>query len=278
MIQWFQRSWFGSLFVCALGAAIVATAFNLFLIPHQLLSGGLSGVAMIVGYFTNWTISLLYLLFNLPVLIWGLTTIGRRFILLSVFSVAMTTWFMELVPVLAVSQDLIMSAVAAGVLIGLGAGISMRVGGSTGGFDIIGSILTRKRDFSIGTFSFLMNGGIIIALGYFKQSWDLALYSMLSIYIAGKVIDSVHIRHVKVTVFIVTKKKEILLKKMKKLHRGVTVVETEGAYTGQSQHMLITVTTRYELIDLQNLVRQWDPQAFVNITQTVGVMGLFRRT
>nr|WP_275422774.1 YitT family protein [Paenibacillus mucilaginosus] len=263
--------------VCALGAAIVATGFNMFLIPHQLLSGGLSGVAMIVGYFTDWSIALLFLLFNLPVLIWGLVTIGRRFILLSVFSVAMTTWFMELVPVYAVSRDLIMSAVTAGVLVGVGAGISMRVGGSTGGFDIIGSILTKKRDFSIGTFSSLMNGAIIIALGYFKQSWDLALYSMLSIYIAGKVIDSIHIRHVKVTVFIVTKKKELLLQKMQKLHRGVTVVETQGAYTGESQHMLMTVTTRYELIDLLNLVRQWDPQAFVNITQTVAVMGLFRR-
>ncbi|TVY08247.1 YitT family protein [Paenibacillus cremeus] len=274
----FQRSLFGSVLSVVLGSALVAASFNLFLIPHQLLSGGISGISMIIGYFTNWSISLLFLVFNLPLLIWGLLTIGRKFIILSVVSVILTTWFMQLIPTLSVSQDLIMSSVTGGVLIGIGTGLSMRAGGSTGGFDIIASIITRKRDFSLGTFLFAINGFVILALGYFKNNWDLALYSMLSMFITGKIIDTIHIRHLKVTVFIVTKKKDLLLKKMHRLHRGVTVIETEGAYTKQSQHMLMTVTTRYELNDLQSLVRQWDPQAFVNITETVGVMGLFRRT
>ncbi len=273
-----QRSWTGSLIACLLGSALIASSFNLFLIPHQLLSGGISGVSMLVGYFTDWNISLLFLIFNAPLLIWGLLTLGRKFIFLSVVSVILTTWFMQLIPLMTVSKDLIMSSVAGGVLVGIGTGISMRVGGSTGGFDIIASILTRKRDFSLGTFLFGLNGIVIVALGFFKNNWDLALYSMLSMFITGKVIDTIHIRHLKVTVFIITKKKDLLLKKMQKLKRGVTVIDTEGAYTKEPQHMLMTVTTRYELNELQNLVRQWDPQAFVNITETVGVMGLFRRT
>ncbi|KPV59509.1 hypothetical protein QJ48_10520 [Paenibacillus sp. A3] len=273
-----QRSWTGSLIACLLGSALIASSFNLFLIPHQLLSGGISGVSMLVGYFTDWNISLLFLIFNAPLLIWGLLTLGRKFIILSVVSVVLTTWFMQLIPTMTVSKDLIMSSVAGGVLVGIGTGISMRVGGSTGGFDIIASILTRKRDFSLGTFLFGLNGIVIVALGFFKNNWDLALYSMLSMFITGKVIDTIHIRHLKVTVFIITKKKDLLLKKMQKLKRGVTVIDTEGAYTKEPQHMLMTVTTRYELNELQNLVRQWDPQAFVNITETVGVMGLFRRS
>lgn len=273
-----QRSWTGSLIACLLGAALIASSFNLFLIPHQLLSGGISGVSMLVGYFTDWNISLLFLIFNAPLLIWGLLTLGRKFIILSVVSVVLTTWFMQLIPLMTVSKDLIISSVAGGVLVGLGTGISMRVGGSTGGFDIIASILTRKRDFSLGTSLFGLNGIVIVALGLFKNNWDLALYSMLSMFITGKVIDTIHIRHLKVTVFIVTKKKDLLLKKMQKLKRGVTVIDTEGAYTKEAQHMLMTVTTRYELNELQNLVRQWDPQAFVNITETVGIMGLFRRS
>ncbi|GLI05360.1 membrane protein [Paenibacillus tyrfis] len=273
-----QRSWTGSLIACLLGAALIASSFNLFLIPHQLLSGGISGVSMLVGYFTDWNISLLFLIFNAPLLIWGLLTLGRKFIILSVVSVILTTWFMQLIPLMTVSKDLIISSVAGGVLVGLGTGISMRVGGSTGGFDIIASILTRKRDFSLGTSLFGLNGIVIVALGLFKNNWDLALYSMLSMFITGKVIDTIHIRHLKVTVFIITKKKDLLLKKMQKLKRGVTVIDTEGAYTKEPQHMLMTVTTRYELNELQNLVRQWDPQAFVNITETVGVMGLFRRS
>ena len=278
MLAMVQRSLTGAVLFIVIGSALIGVSFNLFLIPHQLLSGGISGIAMIVGYFAGMNISLLYFILNLPVLVWGMITIGRKFIILSVISVSLTTWFMQWLPVRPVSQDLIMSSVTGGVLVGLGAGLSMRAGGSTGGFDIIGSILTRKRDFSLGTFLFVMNGFVIVALGYYKQNWDLALYSMLSMFITGKVMDTIHIRHLKVTVFIVTRKKDLLLSKMHKLHRGVTVIQTEGGYMKEPQHMLMTVTTRYELNDLQLLIRQWDPQAFVNVTQTLGVMGLFRRT
>ncbi|MED4602480.1 YitT family protein [Paenibacillus validus] len=272
-----QRSWIGSILVTVLSSAFIAASFNLFLIPHQLLSGGLSGIAMMIGYLTGFDISLLYLVLNLPVLIWGLVSIGRKFIVLSTLSVILTTWFMRIVPVDTVANDSIMSAVTGGVLLGIGSGITMRAGGSTGGLDIIGSILTRKRDFPLGTVLFALNGVVILMLGYYKNNWDLALYSMVTIFITGKVVDTIHIRHLKVTVYIVTQKKDLLLQKMKKLHRGVTVIQTEGAYTKQPQHMLMTVTTRYELADLRQLVRKWDPQAFVNITETVGVMGLFRR-
>ncbi|UUZ97130.1 YitT family protein [Paenibacillus sp. P25] len=241
------------------------------------MSGGISGISMMVGYFTRWNISLLFFAFNLPLLIWGLLSVGKKFVFLSVISVIFTTWFMEVFPRFSVTNDLIMSSVTGGVLVGLGTGISLRAGGSTGGFDIIGSILTRKRDFPLGTVMFALNGLVILALGYFKKNWDLALYSMLCIYITGKIIDTIHIRHLKVTVFIVTKKKDLLVQKMKRLQRGITVIDTSGAYTGESHHMLMTVTTRYELSELQHLIRQWDPQAFVNVTETVGVMGLFRR-
>lgn len=272
-----QRSWIGSILVTVLSSALIAVSFNLFLIPHQLISGGLSGISMIIGYLTGLDISLMYLALNLPVLIWGLISIGRKFIVLSTLSVILTTWFMRIVHVEMIANDPIMSAVTGGVLIGIGSGIAMRAGGSTGGMDILGSILTRKRDFPLGTVLFALNGLVILMLGYYKNNWDLALYSMLSIFITGKVVDTIHIRHLKVTVYIVTQKKDLLLQKMKKLHRGVTVIQTEGAYTKQPQHMLMTVTTRYELADLQQLIRQWDPQAFVNITETVGIMGLFRR-
>ncbi|UUZ79991.1 YitT family protein [Paenibacillus sp. P26] len=214
--MYFIRSFTGSVLMVILGAALVAGSFNLFLIPHQLLSGGISGISMMVGYFTRWNISLLFFAFNLPLLIWGLLSVGKKFVFLSVISVIFTTWFMEVFPRFSVTNDLIMSSVTGGVLVGLGTGISLRAGGSTGGFDIIGSILTRKRDFPLGTVMFALNGLVILALGYFKKNWDLALYSMLCIYITGKIIDTIHIRHLKVTVFIVTKKKDLLVQKMKR--------------------------------------------------------------
>ncbi|MFE5319089.1 YitT family protein [Paenibacillus sp. NPDC056579] len=269
--------WSKSLLIVILGSAIVSASFNLFLIPHQLLSGGFSGISMIVGYLTGWNIAILYFISNLPILIWGLLKIGRKFIILSVVSVIMTSWFMELIPLHPVAQNEILAAVTGGVLIGIGTGISMRVGGSTGGFDIIGSIITQKKDFPLGTLLFILNGLVIVALGYFKNNWDLALYSMLSIFVTGKIIDTIHTRHLKVTVFIVTKNKDALLEQLMKIQRGVTVLSTEGAYTKHPQHMLMTVTTRYELADLQIMIRETAPDAFVNIVETVGIMGQFRR-
>jgi uncharacterized membrane-anchored protein YitT (DUF2179 family) len=258
------------------GAVIIALGFNLFLIPHQLLSGGVSGVSMILGYYAGWNIALLYFIINLPLLIWGLVVIGRGFVFLSVISVTFTSWFMQILPADRITQDPILGAVFGGVLIGIGTGITLRSGGSTGGVDIIGSVLTRKRDFPLGTVLFALNGIVILALGYLFN-WDLALYSMLSIYISGKIVDVIHIRHVKVTAFIVTKAKKQMADKLLSLPRGVTVIRTSGAYTESENDMLMTVTTRYELAELRAIIRQIDPKAFVNIVETIEVIGEFRR-
>jgi uncharacterized membrane-anchored protein YitT (DUF2179 family) len=267
----------GDILVIVLGALLVAAGFNVFLIPHQLLSGGISGVAMIIGYFTDWNISFLYLLFNLPIMIWGLIVMGKRFVVYSVISVLSTVLFMQWLPTSLVVKEPILASVFGGVLVGIGSGITLRIGGSSGGFDIIGSILTRTRDFPLGTVLSALNGVVILTLGYFKHNWDLALFSMLSIFIGGKVVDTIHIPHIKVTAFIVTKQKDAMVERLLKIPRGVTVIKTEGAYTKNERDMLITVTTRYELAELKKIIRAIDSKAFVNIVETVGVWGEFRR-
>ncbi|GIP33885.1 YitT family protein [Paenibacillus sp. J2TS4] len=272
-----MKKYTGEIIYILLGAAILAASFNLLLIPHQLLSGGLSGVAMLIGYFTDWNIGLIYFIGNLPLIVWGLIVIGRRFIILSVISVVATTWLMQIIPVTAITSEPLLGAVFGGVLGGIGIGISLKAGGSTGGFDIVGSIVTRKRDFPLGTFLFAVNGVVILALGYFKKDWDLALFSMLSMYLASKLVDTIHIRHVKVTAFIVTRHQQELIDKLVRLPRGVTVIQTEGAFTQTPQTMLMTVTTRYELAELKKHIFETDPKAFVNIVETTGIWGEFRR-
>lgn len=260
-------------------AALIAISFNFFLIPHQLITGGLSGIAMITGYFTGWNIGLFYFISNLPLIIWGLLAVGRRFIVLSVFSVLFTSWFMQIIPVntAMASFDTTIAAVFGGVLLGLGSGISLRVGGSSGGFDIVGLILTRGRDFPLGATLFMFNGLVIIALGYFKQDWNLALYSMLSIFITGRVMDTIHTQHMKLTAFIITEHKELLKEKLLQLPRGVTLLKTEGAYSNQEKDMLMTVISHYELAELKDIIKKCDPKAFVNIVQTTAVIGEFHK-
>lgn len=263
--------------IIMIGAACIASGFNLFLVPHHLLSGGVSGLAMLTGYFTPFNINTMYLAYNVPILIAGWFLLGRRYIGLSILSVIAVTLMMGLIPEKTVATDTLLSAAFGGVLVGFGSGISFRVGGSSGGFDIIGSILTRFRDYPIGQIMVAMNGLVILAMGYLEGDWNLALASMVSIFIAGKVLDFVYINHLKVTLYIITDHTEAMLEQLLKLPRGVTLMKTQGAFSHKEKDMLMTVTTRYELIELKEIIRETDPSAFVNIVETVGVMGSFRR-
>lgn len=267
------------LLIVIIGAACIAISFNLFLIPHQLISGGLSGMAMIVGYFTKWNIGWIYFIGNLPVLVWGFIAVGRKFIALSVVSVIFTVWFMQMIPIdsSAIAFDQTISAVFGGVLLGIGSGITLRVGGSSGGFDIVGSILTRRYDFPLGTFLLAINGMVVIILGYFKQNWNLALYSMLSMFIVSKLMDMIHIAHLKVTAFIITEQRELLSQRLLNLPRGVTLIKTQGAYSHQEKDLLMTVITRYQLAEFKAIIKECDPKAFVNIVETTSIIGEFRK-
>lgn len=263
--------------VIIIGAALIATGFNFFLVPRHLLSGGVSGLAMLTGYFTPLNISLMYLVYNIPLLVAGLFMLGRRFIGLSILSVVATTALIAVIPVIDLTMDTLLSAVFGGVLIGLGSAFSFRVGGSSGGFDIVGSIITRFRDFPVGNVLVGLNALVILAMGYLDGNWNLALASMVSIYIIGKVLNMIHISHMKVTLFIVTNETEVMLSKLLLRPRGVTLIKTQGAFSHAEKDMLMTVTTRYELAELRDIIKQTDPLAFVNIVETVGVMGSFRR-
>lgn len=263
--------------VILIGAAFIASGFNLFLVPHHLLSGGVSGLAMLTGYFSPLSISVMYLVYNIPILIAGWFLLGKRFVGLSMLSVAGVTWLMELLPEKPLASDILLSAVFGGVLVGIGSGISFRVGGSSGGFDILGSIVTRFRDFPVGSILVGLNAAVILAMGYLEGNWNLALASMVSIYLAGKVLDFIYINHTKVTLFIITDRTEELLEQLLCRPRGVTKIKTEGAFSHKEKDMLMTVTTRYELAELREIIKKTDPGAFVNIVETVGVMGSFRR-
>ncbi|MBP1972679.1 YitT family protein [Cohnella thailandensis] len=261
----------------AVSAAAIAAGFRLLIIPEGLLSGGLSGVAIIVGYVTDWNIGILYFVLNVPVLMWGLTILGRRFILLSVLNVVFTTLFMQIIPLGDMTDERLISSVFGGVLVGAGTAIALRYGGSSGGFDIIASIISRKRDLPVGILIFILNTAVVLALGLYKRDWDAAFYSMLSIFVTGKVIDAVHTPHRKVTAFIVTNRTAELAGRLLEIPRGVTILRTKGAYTSEEKDMLMTVTTRYELAELRKLIRDVDPRAFVNVVQTIDVIGEFRK-
>lgn len=266
------------LLIVFLASILLGVGFNMFLLSHEILSGGVTGLAMIFSLVTpidNAGIWLIIL--NIPILILGWMKLGKAFIGNSIFSVAVTSISMLYIPVVRVTEDALLSSVFGGVIIGIGGGLIVRYYSSTGGFDVIGLLLTIKRDIPLGGLVFVLNSLVVFISGFFF-SWEQALYTMASIYITGLVVDRIHTRHIKLSLMVVTNRGEEVRKELlDNLYRGITVVDGEGAYSRAPVKVLYTVISRYELAFVRPLIKNIDPNAFVSISETMEVMGNFRR-
>jgi uncharacterized membrane-anchored protein YitT (DUF2179 family) len=270
-------------FVVIIGAFLVAISMNLFLIPANVYSSGFAGIAQllskVITEYTPLNISMGYLLLllNIPVAILGWRKVGKSFTLYSFLSVVFSTIFLEIIPIKHVAHDLLLNAVFGGVILAIGVGFTLKWGASTGGLDIIAMVLSRQKDKPVGNYMFILNGIIILTAGYL-YGWEKALYTLVTLYTSTRVIDAIHTRHEKLTALIVTRKGEDLSKAIQsKLVRGITTISAKGAYTNESKEMLMIVITRYELFDLERIIKEVDPRAFTNVIETTNVVGFFRR-
>lgn len=265
------------------GSLLLAISLNFFLINANVYASGFTGAAQLASsvfhdfFDMNVTTGILVLLFNIPVFILGWYKVGKGFTIYSAVSVAFVTLFMETLPVISLTDDIILNAVAGGVIGGVGVGMTLKLGASTGGMDIVAMVLSRLKDRPIGNYFLALNGIIIVLAGILYEPEN-ALYTMLTLYITTLVIDALHTRHEKVTAMIVTSKGEELQAAIhEKLVRGITILPAVGAYTKEERHMLYLVITRYELYDLEQIITDVDPNAFANIVQTTGIFGFFRK-
>jgi uncharacterized membrane-anchored protein YitT (DUF2179 family) len=265
------------------GALLNAIGLNLFLIPANVYSSGFTGLSQLLSSileeYTPFYIStgILLLLLNIPVAILGWLKVGKTFTLYSFLSVAATTVFLEIIPLQSLSNDILLNAVFGGVILAVGVGITLKYGASTGGLDIIAMVLSRMKDKPVGTYIFMLNSVIIFTAGLL-YGWEKALYTLVALYATTRVIDVIHTRHVKLTAMVVTKKADALKKAIhSKLVRGITMIPAKGAFTNESKDMMIIVITRYELYDLEKIIKEVDPNAFTNIIQTTGIFGFFRK-
>lgn len=269
--------------IVIVGALLNAIAMNFFLIPANVYASGFTGVAQllsrIIGSFAPFNIStgILLLLLNIPVTILAWRKVGKSFTFYSFLSVILMSLFMEIIPITRWSPDILLNAVFGGVIAAVGVGITLKFGASTGGMDIIAMLLSRKKDKPVGTYLFLLNGVIIVTAGAVYGP-EKALYTLVTLYTSTRVVDAIHTRHEKLTAMIITKKSEELKQAIHaKLVRGITRVPAKGAFTNESKEMLLIVITRYELYDLERIIKEVDPHAFTNIIETSGIVGTFRR-
>ncbi|MGO5015110.1 YitT family protein [Niallia sp. Sow4_A1] len=265
------------LIVVIFGALLNAIAMNFFLIPADVYASGFAGVAQLVSKVTPISTGILLFILNVPIAILGWLKVGRSFTCFSFLSVVFMSLFMEIIPVTSYSHDILLNAVFGGVIAAVGVGLTLKWGASTGGMDIIAMILSRVQDKPVGTYFFILNGAIIITAGA-MFGWEKALYTLVNLYAATKVIDTIHTAHQKLTVMIITKKTtELKIAIHEKLVRGITILPARGAFSNEPKEMLMIVVTRYELYDIERVIKEVDPHAFTNVVQTTAVLGFFRK-
>ncbi|WP_043933081.1 YitT family protein [Bacillus sp. EB01] len=271
------------LFIVIIGALLNAIGMNLFLIPADVYASGFTGAAQLLSRIltgiTPFEIStgLLVLILNIPVTILAWKKVGRSFTIYSFISVVLMSFFLELIPVRHISNDILLNAVFGGVIAAVGIGITLKWGASTGGLDIIAMVLSRVKDKPVGIYIFALNSIITLSAGYLF-GWEKALYTLVNLYASTRVIDAIHTRAQKLTALIVSKKSKDLSKAIQALLvRGVTEIPAKGSYTNEQKQILMVVITRYELFDLERIIKEIDPNAFTNIMPTTAVLGLFRR-
>lgn len=269
--------------VVIIGSLLNALSLNLFLESANVYASGFTGSAQLISSVFNDFIGIgvstgiLLFLLNIPVFILGWFKVGKGFTIYSIVSVIFSSIFLQFLPIVELSEDIILNAVFGGLVAGIGVGMTLKVGASTGGMDIVAMVLSRMNDKPIG-FYFITLNAIIIALAGFLYEPENALYTMVALYVTTRVIDAIHTRYNKLTVMIVTKKaRELQTAIHNTMVRGITILPAVGAYTNQEKHMLYLVITRYELYDLEKIINEIDPEAFTNVVQTTGVYGFFRK-
>lgn len=190
-----------------LSALCFAVALNLFYVPNLIFSNGVPGLAQIIlAIFKNTplanllTAGNLYFILNIPLMILSWLYLGRRFSILTVTSIFLSTLVSNWVPIQQVTDNTLLAAIAGGVISGIGVGLLIKFGMSSGGFDIIALLIAKKTGRNVGFMSFLTNGLVIVGAG-FLNSWEYALYSCIAIFIAGMVVDAIHTGEQRLTAF-----------------------------------------------------------------------------
>ncbi|MBA5729505.1 YitT family protein [Aerococcaceae bacterium INB8] len=268
-------------FIILFSALCFAVSLNMFLIPGDIYSGGVTGISQLITYslkqFTPFgniiQTGTLNFLLNIPLLILSYMKLGRRFTILTVVVVAIMTGFTLIIPVQQVSANPLLNGIVAGALNGLGGGLTIKFGMSAGGIDIIALVINRLVQINVGSLSLLINSVVIVGAGIL-YSWEFALYTLISMYVTSRVVNSIHTNEQRLTAFIVTDKEDEVVKSIyDRIHRGITILDGRGGYSKKTRNTLMIVINRYELYDLEMAIGEADIHAFVNIIQSTRVNG-----
>ncbi|HAH58601.1 MAG: YitT family protein [Lentimicrobiaceae bacterium] len=287
----FSRSWFISYALIVAGAFILASGFVFFINPYNIVTGGVYGIAIVLhhlteGLFSFWPngipIGLIGLTLNIPLTIIGVRILGPRFGIKTVIGFFLASFFMDMLTMivgendpLGLSEEVFMSVIFGGVLIGFGLGLIFKSKATSGGSDIVAMIISKYTALPLGQLLIYIDSVIVIFGLIVFQDWKVPLYSWIEIFVVGKVIDITMqgISYDK-SVFIISKQFELIRNKIiNDLERGGTYIPGKGMFNNADKTIIFTVLNRRELAILQEYIHQIDDKAFVIVTDANEILG-----
>ena len=272
------RQWIVMYLKILIGSALYAAGFQFFLYPNAIATGGVTGVAMIINYFSGFPVGVMTLIINVPLFIFSWKRFGLGFILASLAGTVLSSVMVDLFAMipLEVTHEPLLGAIYGGIVKGLGLGIVYHTGATTGGVDIVAKFLRRKyQHINFSTFILGLDTAVIVAFAVLFRRYDSAMYAIICMFIASKVIDLVLYGAVnsKVCYIITDKSEEIKDGIVNALHRGVTFLHGEGAWSGQEKHVILCVIKQSQIVELKHLVGAVDDRAFVIVSDSREVFG-----
>ncbi|CAM2840993.1 YitT family protein [Hathewaya histolytica] len=264
-------------FTVLLGTLIYSISVNMFITPHKLIAGGVAGIALIIQYITKIPSGYFVFLINIPLFIIGIKELDKEFGVYSLIGMISMSIFLvitkDITSVFKVN-DILVSTICGGAFCGLGMGIIFRSRASEGGTDIISVIVKKRYGVKISTITFIINI-LIVSVGGFLGTFEIAVYTIISMYLKSMVLDKViEGLDKKKLIFVVTRDPEGVKKIiLEKLGRGVTFLHGEGAYTGETKKMIYSVMSSKQLARFKLLINTVDSKAVITIMDVSEVEG-----
>ncbi|WP_429890042.1 YitT family protein [Gottfriedia acidiceleris] len=257
------------------GSLLVATGLEIFLVPNDVIDGGITGISIMVSHLTGLPLGVFLFVLNLPFFYLGYKQIGKTFAISTILGITVLSYLTSMfhhIP--AFTEDILLATIFGGMVLGVGVGLAIRFGGALDGIEILAIIINSKIPFSVGEIIMVFNLFILGAAG-FIFSWDRAMYSIIAYLVAFKTIDIVveGLEQSKSAWIISDKSDDIGEAILFRMGRGVTYINGTGAYSGETTKVIYCVITRLEEAELKTIVDDIDASAFLAISDIAEVRG-----
>ena len=275
--------------IAVTGTFLYACGINFFISPIKLNAGGIMGYCQLIRTLLTDYVGLdlgrldlagiIYYIVNIPIFVLAYKRIGKRFFAKTVLCVTTLSFFTSVLPIPAVPvlDDKLACCLIGGIMNGIGTGLTLRMGASSGGMDVVGLMLIQWRhDLSVGKVSLLVNA-VLYALCLLMFSVPVVIYSLIFAAAASVAVDRTHSQNINVEVLIITRKdcNELEQEVFSELGRGITKWQSQGAYTDEQSEILYILCSKYEVNRLKQIVKSYDKDAFIIVNEGVSVDGHF---